>query len=366
MVGLETMVKKILFISAHAPTNNYPQAGQKIAFNHLQAYQTSHQQVDIIVVANREEIAAATDIFNPANLFTYPLTKPNKIYRCLVDWRFPFKFTTRYHHQVLKYIQKLCIYNHYNTIHFEYSHAAVYLHWMRNYFAKYPTQSRPNIVISIHDIIVQSSLRQSAQFPLLGIETARIFQYEKSIYSQANQLWVLSTKDRDILTSLYSISPQKILIKPPPLSNFINQVKRHPSTIKPKTLMFWGAMNRLENEQAVLTFIHQCFQQILQQDGEYKLYIVGSQPSERLRSRANGNIIITGFVADPTPYFAMVEWGIVPLITGAGIKLKTLEMLAAGIPVISTSIGAEGIDTLNSNLIVNDNIPDWINLIIKT
>lgn len=355
---------RILFISAHAPTEQYPQAGQKIALANLQTYQAQSVKIDVVIVANKQEISVATDLKNlcPDNLYTYPLSKYKKIYRCIIGCQLPFKFTNRYHPPVAEYIYKLLSEKDYDIVHFEYSHAAVYLHLILNH-PRYRPQTQ--LIISIHDIVTQSALRQSIKLPILGIETARIFKYEKLIYSQTSQIWVLSKKDRDILTSLFSISADKITVKPPKLSFFIDTIQRNINTIKPKTLMFWGAMNRPENEQAVLFFIDNCFQKILKKDQEYKLYIVGSQPSERLRSRANPNIIVTGFVADPSAYFAMVEWGIVPLITGAGIKLKTLEMLAAGIPVISTSVGAEGIDTSVKNLTINDHIPEWVNLIIS-
>jgi len=54
---------KILFISAHAPTNLYPQAGQKIALCNLNKYHVDNTRVDIVVIANKVEINAATDLF---------------------------------------------------------------------------------------------------------------------------------------------------------------------------------------------------------------------------------------------------------------------------------------------------------------
>lgn len=125
-------------------------------------------------------------------------------------------------------------------------------------------------------------------------------------------------------------------------------------------------MNRPENEQAVIYFTQKCFTKLLEIDSEYKLYVVGSNPSAKiinLQNNNNNNIIVTGFVEDPTPYFEKAAIGIVPLLQGAGIKLKTLEMLAAGLPVISTNIGAEGLE-LSENMFVNDHLDQWLNLII--
>ena len=166
------------------------------------------------------------------------------------------------------------------------------------------------------------------------------------------------------MTSLFSILEKRIIVKPPQLSNFIYQVKRHSQKIEKKSLLFWGAMNRPENEQAILTFIDNCFYKLRQKDSEFKLYIVGSSPTKKLLAFKSDNIVITGFVEDPTAFFEKAEIGIVPLIKGAGIKLKTLEMLEAGLPVIATTVGAEGVDFTGKKMVVSDNFDEWVNLIL--
>ncbi|MEB3219559.1 MAG: glycosyltransferase [Nostocales cyanobacterium 94392] len=356
-------MSKILFISAHAPTNLYPQAGQKIALNNLDQYRYYNTTVDVVVIANQAEINAATDLVDKYrnHIFIYPLTKSAKIINCLTNLSIPFKFSTRYQTNVADKIQQLLEKNTYDLIHFEYSHAAVYLNLIKAVINSNYTRT----VINIHDIVTQSFLRKSETNFILGVEVARLFKFEKKLYSHVNELWVLSKKDSDILTSLFSIPENKIIIKPPQLSSFISKIKRNPDKIEKKSLLFWAAMNRSENEQAVINFIQKCFTKLLKIDSEYKLYVVGSNPSAKIINlqNNNNNIIVTGFVEDPTPYFEKAAIGIVPLLQGAGIKLKTLEMLAAGLPVISTNIGAEGVE-LSENMFVNDHLDQWVNLII--
>ncbi len=352
-------MSRILFLSAHAPTNEYPQAGQKIAFRNLEEY-ASYGTVDVVVIANKAEVIAAKDLKEKFSdrLFLYPLSQLNKITACLTHIHIPFKFSTRWQTAVINKLQELLKQNTYDIIHFEYSHAAVYLEFIKQQINSKQTKT----VISIHDVVSQSFLRKAETNFILGIEVARIFQYEKTLYSTANELWVLSKKDRDLLTSLFSIPEQRIIVKPPQLSNFIYQVKRHPEKIEKKSLLFWGAMSRPENEQAILTFVDY-FYKLRQKDPEFKLYIVGSSPTKKLLALKSDNIIVTGFVEDPTAFFEKAEIGVVPLLKGAGIKLKTLEMLEAGLPVITTTIGAEGVDFTGKKLLVNDNFDEWVNLI---
>lgn len=360
-------MSNILFIAAHAPTNLYPQAGQKIALSNLNKYYHQHKNnvnIDIIVIANKTEIDAAEDLFEKYNnnLFTYPLEKSDKIKNCFTNLSIPFKFSTRYQASVAQKIQKLTKKNTYDIVHFEYSHAAVYLDLINDLIKNNINFKNTQIIISIHDIVSQSFLRKSEKNLMLGIEVARLFKFEKKIYSNVNELWVLSKKDQNILTSLFAIPESKIIVKPPPLSKFVYQIKRNLETIENKSLLFWAAMNRPENEQAAINFIQKCFTDLQTIDPEYKLYIVGSNPSIKIKQFENENIVITGFIEDPSSFFEKAQIGIVPLLQGAGIKIKTLEMLQAGLPVISTSIGAEGIEN-SANIFVNDNFGDWLNII---
>ncbi|BAY11976.1 glycosyltransferase [Calothrix sp. NIES-2098] len=352
---------RILFICAHAPTERYPQAGQKIALKHLENYITAGVKIDVVVIANQVEITAATDLASLAGiyLYNYPIKKIDKIFSCLTHVCTPWKFATRWQNAVCKKLLYLLQQNTYDVIHFEYSHAAVYLKYVKQLISSQSSK----IIISIHDLNFQSFLRKSRNNLLFGIEAARLFHYERSLYSAANELWVLSQKDRDILNSLFGLPETKILIKPPKLSNFVYQVQRHPTKIEKNSLLFWAAMNRPENEQAILTFINKCFTSLQQQEPKFKLYIVGASPSKKVLALASQQIIVTGFVEDPTPYFEQAEIGIVPLLQGAGIKLKTLEMLAAGLPVIATTVGAEGVDATDNNLTVNDNLDEWLSLL---
>jgi len=118
-------------------------------------------------------------------------------------------------------------------------------------------------------------------------------------------------------------------------------------------MMYWGAMNRSENEDAAMFLIENVMPKLVRQIPDAKLYVVGNKPSARLLACTGKNVVVTGFVADPTEIFEKVRVGVVPLRKGAGIKVKTLEMLKAGIPVISSPVGAEGVELGEKLTVVN-------------
>ena len=82
-------------------------------------------------------------------------------------------------------------------------------------------------------------------------------------------------------------------------------------------------MNRKENEDAVLYFINNIWNNINKEN--VKFYIVGSKPSEKIKNLENENIVVTGFVENPKEYFSIMDISVVPLRLGAGIKDKSIR-----------------------------------------
>ncbi len=327
---------KILFVSAHFPSLKAKYAGHKTAYKFLQEYSENNDSVDVIITANKDEFIGGFEPFSNVNVvLTSELTPIKKLFNVLRSKHlFPLKPSTRYNKTIHQWLLQHS--QNYDTIHFEFTHAAIYLRLLG------PSEIKnKKIVISSHDILIQSSLRDAASI-IQSFDTIKTFQFEKEIYALANEVIVQNTKDKELLSALYNIADSKIIVKTPYLCDFIYSVKtvrkNHSSE---HALLFWGAMNRRENADAILHFVKHYNDFLLK--NHYKLYIVGANPTPEVQKLQNNHITVTGFVDDPSEYFVKVKYGIVPLLSGAGIKVKTLEMLEAGIPVISTPIGAEGI-----------------------
>lgn len=104
-------------------------------------------------------------------------------------------------------------------------------------------------------------------------------------------------------------------------------------------VIFWGAMSRKENYEAVEWFI----KNVMSKERRYRLIVIGNNPPEELKKYESSNVTITGFVEDPSNYFREAVCMVVPLLSGAGIKVKVIEAMAAGLPVLTNDIGIEGI-----------------------
>jgi len=110
------------------------------------------------------------------------------------------------------------------------------------------------------------------------------------------------------------------------------------------TLVFSGLMSYYPNQQAVRWFLDAVFPLVLRQAPAARFVVAGASPPAWLRARASSRVDVTGEVPAVQPYLERAQVVVVPLMIGGGTRIKVLEALAAGRPVVSTSIGAEGLD----------------------
>ena len=132
-----------------------------------------------------------------------------------------------------------------------------------------------------------------------------------------------------------------------------------------------GNLHWPPNADGLLWFAREIFPLVRQQIPDARFYIVGKNPPREvcrlqdsgLKQPATCNlkpetsIVVTGYVEDPTPYFADSAVFIVPLRAGGGMRVKILDAWARGIPIVSTTIGCEGIEVRDGENILIADIP---------
>ena len=111
-------------------------------------------------------------------------------------------------------------------------------------------------------------------------------------------------------------------------------------------IVFVGSMDWLANIDAVKYFVQEILPLIRRQLPDCRFAVVGRTPPREILdlAAADPGIIVTGTVPDIRPYLWGAKISIVPLRIGGGTRLKIYESMAAGTAVVSTSIGAEGLD----------------------
>lgn len=119
---------------------------------------------------------------------------------------------------------------------------------------------------------------------------------------------------------------------------------------EPNTLVFTGSMDWQPNEDGVLFFCRKILPLIRKSIPNIVLWVVGRNPSPAVQrlSQESAGVRVTGRVDDIRPYVAKASVYIVPLRVGSGTRLKIFEAMAMGKPIVSTTVGAEGLPVTDS------------------
>jgi glycosyltransferase involved in cell wall biosynthesis len=171
----------------------------------------------------------------------------------------------------------------------------------------------------------------------------RMQQYERRVCQTVKRIVAVSGADAHAMQSLYGVRGVAAV----PTGVDLDYFAARPKSTQPSTdLVFLGSMDWRPNIDAVRWFATDILPLIRRRLPECSLTVVGRHPTaEILRlAEADDRIHVTGTVDDVRPYLWDSAVSIVPLRIGGGTRLKIYESMAAKIPVVSTTTGAEGLD----------------------
>lgn len=196
----------------------------------------------------------------------------------------------------------------------------------------------------------------------------RYLEYKKwekihrKIYPLFDYLLVTAQRDADMVKSY----PNTNVITIP---NGVDTSYFKPLGIEkiPFSMVFVGVMGDANNRDATLYFIEEIYPIIKKKIPKACVYIVGKNPSKGLMGLHDGeNIFVTGYVEDVRPYIDQCEVVVCPFRMASGIQNKILEAMAMNKPIVTTKIGAGGIERYDEkDIIVADDAEDFAQRIIE-
>jgi glycosyltransferase involved in cell wall biosynthesis len=139
-----------------------------------------------------------------------------------------------------------------------------------------------------------------------------------------------------------------------------------PSETAARSLLFLGNMGYPPCADAALYFCEQIFPIIHKTENTSEFWVVGRDPRPEVLELNNDRIHVTGRVEDVIPYYLQSSICVVPLRAGGGTRLKILEAMALGRPVVSTTIGCEGLNVENGkHLLIADSPAEFAQQTIR-
>jgi glycosyltransferase involved in cell wall biosynthesis len=227
--------------------------------------------------------------------------------------------------------------------------------------------SRTRIVYNWHNIESEAMVRFSAAVssPLkrwyARLAASKLASLEREILKTGFGHVVCSQRELEELRHIAPSARIAVIENGVDVASFLPGTVAAPRTRK---LVFVGLMDYYPNVEAATSFARNIWPRLRQRFPDLELWIVGASPTPTVVQLGNlEGVTVTGTVPEVFPYYRGALAAIVPLRTGGGTRLKILEAMAAGVPVISTSLGAEGLAvTSGQNILLAgpDDAETWL------
>lgn len=235
-------------------------------------------------------------------------------------------------------------------------------------------QNEPNVrglgvpvVLSSHNVEAQilerlwSRARSPVRRAYLWLEWRKLRRFEAAALRRFDHCVAVSQADADVFGAH---GARAVSVAP----NCVDAERVRPMAVAPDgTIAFVGSMDWAPNQDAVRWFVAEVMPRIHAATG-LRLRVIGRAPPRALVewAQAHGPVELTGTVDDVRPYIARSLATVVPLFVGGGTRLKILESLAMATPVVSTTIGAEGLELARDReLLVADTATTFADAVIR-
>ncbi|MEO2263762.1 glycosyltransferase [Dorea sp. YH-dor228] len=357
------MKRKLLFISMSLPFAKVSHAGGQIFNYYINRFiEDKNNEITLIAKVLPDE-KKYLDTVNP-NMTLYTVSTPEntvaKYFSYLKSmnskvnpfYKYGNVLTKEIYDQIREILKKLKASGYKpDVISLEWTWILLYIDTIKNYFpdAKYIATEHDVTFLGLERRYKTDNNPIKKMYDFIRFKSIK--KNELKAARQCDVIFVLNEKDKNLLLK-ESFEDSKIGILPPYFSK-PQKVNRIPEM---KDLLFYGAMNRDENSKSALWFIDNVMPRI--QDLGLRFVIVGNKPQEEILKRESDQIVVTGFIDDVTPYFEKSICLVASLVLGAGIKIKVLEAMAMGIPVLTNNVGIEGIDAVDGESYLHCETPE--------
>ena len=232
--------------------------------------------------------------------------------------------------------------------------------YMSPYIPTIRKHSNAKIILRAHNIehLIWERLTESESNPIkkfyLNHLASTLKKYEHVVLSEYDGIVPITKKDAEFFKAV-SDTPVCAVSFGINLSSF----SKENTTIRENAPFHIGAMNWLPNEEGIKWFLEKVWPIVRKEEPGMPLYLAGREMPEWLKTDERQNIHVVGEVPDAYDFISSKSISIAPLLSGSGIRIKIIESMAMARAVVSSSIGAEGINCTTGENIMIANSPEY-------
>lgn len=225
--------------------------------------------------------------------------------------------------------------------------------------------SKVKIILRAHNVeyLIWQRLAEKERNPIKAY-------YLKSMAKQLQRYEQWAFNAVDGVAAISSIDTQTISYITPGVKvktiNLSTEYTHLPlDAIEPNTLFHLGSMDWMPNVEGIIWLIEEVWPLVVAKQPNAKLYLAGRNMPKSIINRAATNIIVEGAIDSPTEYIATKQIMVVPLFAGSGVRVKIIEGMAFGKPIVATTIAVEGIGISNgNNAVITDSAIQFADAIV--
>ena len=192
----------------------------------------------------------------------------------------------------------------------------------------------------------------------IKILAKRIRSFEKGFIDHYDLLVPITERDSIILKKMGNTRP--VYVSPTGIDT--KSLIPHSKKLEHPSLFHIGSLEWGPNQEGLIWFIDRCWPKIHDRFPDLRFYIAGRRAPEWLIKKFNEpNIVYMGEISDAYEFMNSKSIMIVPLFSGSGMRIKIIEGMALGKPIVTTPIGTEGISTMSGkNILIADNENEFL------
>jgi glycosyltransferase involved in cell wall biosynthesis len=222
-----------------------------------------------------------------------------------------------------------------------------------------PGEKLPALVVDSHEIaydLARQFTRAGGNLSrrlYAGVNWRKLRREELGTYRHADGVYLCSAADERRLLDQVPGARTAVI----PNAADVEYYQPRPTDPPPdgRTVVYFGLLSTVPNVDAVIHFIKEIWPRIAEANPEARCKVIGGRPPPSLLALAEPRIELAGFVSDLRPHLAAAAVVVVPLRLGGGTRLKIVEAMAMGKAIVSTTLGAEGIEAVTGrDLLVED------------